>query len=361
MSYTNPFGNYTVVDIVPDDMLHLIDNHWYQFPPLNPMWHGLVAFFVAFCAIFSLSGNLTVMYMFFTTKSLQTPANILVVNLALSDFTLMFCMCPPLLVNCYNGTWVWGPTACQIYGTIGSGTGCTSIFLMCCISHDRYNVIVKGIGGKPLTKNGAILQAFLCWATSAAWTLTPFIGWGRYTPEGNMAACGTDYLSTDFMNVSYLWAYTFWCFFFPLFYIIYCYWFLVAAVREHEKQMREQAKRMGIKSLRGDADAQKKSNDCKLARVAMVTVSLWFIAWTPYCIINIAGLTDRSIVSPLFSIWGSIFAKANTVYNPIVYAISHPKYKAALYEKMPWLQCTAETNDDAKSTTTSTSVEEPKA
>lgn len=52
-----------------------------------------------------------------------------------------------------------------------------------------------------------------------------------------------------------------------------------------------------------------------------MTISLWFIAWTPYLVINFAGIFETVTISPLFTIWGSVFAKANAVYNPIVYGI----------------------------------------
>lgn len=32
-------SNMTVVDKVPQEMLFLVDAHWYQFPPMNPLWH----------------------------------------------------------------------------------------------------------------------------------------------------------------------------------------------------------------------------------------------------------------------------------------------------------------------------------
>lgn len=32
MVSTNPFGNYTVVDAAPRDLLPMIDPHWYQYP-----------------------------------------------------------------------------------------------------------------------------------------------------------------------------------------------------------------------------------------------------------------------------------------------------------------------------------------
>lgn len=177
-----------------------------------------------------------------------------------------------------------------------------------------------------------------------------------------MTACGTDYFSWDLNNASYLQSYAVYVYITPLFLIIFCYSHIVKAVSAHERQMKEQAARMGVKSLRGDKDAQQKSTDCKLAKVALMTVSLWFMAWTPYFIINFSGLYKPAIVTPLFSIWGSVFAKANTIYNPIIYAISHPKYKAALYQKMPWLQCSSGTDEeDSKSTASGTTQADVKA
>ncbi|KAK3875117.1 hypothetical protein Pcinc_019996 [Petrolisthes cinctipes] len=353
-TYTNPYGNTTVVDTVREEMLPLIDAHWYQFPPLNPMWYNLVCFFNVVTAIMSITGNATVIYVFSCTKTLRTPSNFYVISLAVSDFMMMFCMCPPLVMNSYHQTWVFGPTNCWIYAAIGSLTGTVSISCMCLITSDRYNVIVRGIGGTPLTPGRALINVAFAWILSAFWTFIPFFGWGRYVPEGNMCACGTDYFSMDINNLSYVHVYTFWCYIMPFFYICSSYFYIVKCVHDHEKQMKEQAKKMGVKSLRSDKEAMKKSSDCKLAKVALMTISLWFMAWTPYTIINMAGFWSPSIVTPLFSIWGSVFAKANTIYNPIVYAISHPKYKAALHVKMPFLQCQGETaaEDDSKSTST---------
>lgn len=95
---------------------------------------------------------------------------------------------------------------------------------------------------------------------------------------------------------------------------------------------------MNVASLRS-GDNQNTSAEAKLAKVALTTISLWFMAWTPYLVINYIGIFNRSLITPLFTIWGSLFAKANAIYNPIVYGISHPKYRAALKEKLPFLVC----------------------
>jgi len=49
----------------------------------------------------------------------------------------------------------------------------------------------------------------------------------RYVPEGNMTACGTDYLNKDWVSRSYIVVYFVWVYFIPLFVIIYSYWFIV--------------------------------------------------------------------------------------------------------------------------------------
>lgn len=95
---------------------------------------------------------------------------------------------------------------------------------------------------------------------------------------------------------------------------------------------------MNVTSLRS-TENQQKSAEARLAKVALVTISLWFMAWTPYLAINFTGIFQLGTVSPLNTIWGGVFAKTSAVYNPIIYAISHPKYRAALSEKFPCLSC----------------------
>lgn len=105
-------GNVTVVDSVLPDMLHMVDAYWYQFPPMNPLWHAILGFMIGVLGVVSVIGNGMVIYIFSSTKALRTPSNLLVVNLAFSDFLMMFTMSPPMVINCYNETWVLGECCC---------------------------------------------------------------------------------------------------------------------------------------------------------------------------------------------------------------------------------------------------------
>lgn len=354
-------GNLTVVDKVPADMLHLIDPHWYQYPPMNPLWHSILGAWMVILGLISTIGNGCVLLIFTTTKSLRTPSNLFVVNLAFSDFLMMATMSPPMVVNCYYETWHFGPRMCEIYAMLGSLFGCTSIWTMTMIAFDRYNVIVKGLSAKPLTNGGAVLRIAGIWGNALVWTLLPMFGWNRYVPEGNMTACGTDYLSQDLKSRSYIMAYSFFVYTAPLLLIIYSYYFILQAVSAHEKNMREQAKKMNVASLRS-SESQQTSAECRLAKVALMTISLWFMAWTPYLIINFAGIFQLAQISPLATIWGSLFAKANAVYNPIIYGISHPKYRQALFKMFPCLTCNDEQfNDNQSAASGTTAVSDEKA
>lgn len=83
------FGNLTVVDKVAPEMLHMIDPHWYQFEPMNPLWHSILGFVICMLGLISTIGNGCVVFIFTSTKNLRTPSNLLVVNLAFSDFLMM--------------------------------------------------------------------------------------------------------------------------------------------------------------------------------------------------------------------------------------------------------------------------------
>nr|BAQ54723.1 opsin, long-wavelength sensitive type [Orthetrum albistylum] len=351
--------NVTMVDMVLPDMLPLIDSHWYQFPPMSPVINHILGFIIGCLGFISWSGNGVVLYIFSTTKSLRTPSNLLVVNLAFSDFFMMVIMCPFMLVNCFSGTWVFGPLMCELYAFFGSLFGGCSIWTMVLISVDRYRVIVKGLSAKPLTINKALGCIILVWIHALIWTLMPMFGWNRYVPEGNLSSCGTDFMNKDWFHKSYILVYSVFVYFIPLLSIIFSYWFIIKAVAAHERTMREQAKKMNVASLRS-AESQNTSAECKLAKVALTTISLWFMAWTPYLIINYAGIFGFLEMSPMYTIWGSLFAKASAVYNPIVYGLSHPKYRSALNEKMPFLICGPTDANASESESSGTTAEDKK-
>ena len=48
------------------------------------------------------------------------------------------------------------------------------------ISWDRYNVIVNGFKGTPLTFSKAIIMIIFSWVIALGWSVSPLVGWGYY-------------------------------------------------------------------------------------------------------------------------------------------------------------------------------------
>ena len=227
-------------------MKHLVHPYWNQYPPMDPFWTKLVGAFLVLICIISFVGNGIVVYIFSTTKSLRTPANLLVLNLAFSDFLMMLSAGPMMVVNLFFETWVLGPLMCDVYSMFGSMFGCISIWSMSMIALDRYNVIVKGMAGRPMTIKLALMKILVVWSIAAFWTIGPVVGWSRYcikiylyvvhdifityrnVPEGNMTSCGIDYMTRDWNPRSYLIFYSLFVYYTPLFFICYSYWFIIA-------------------------------------------------------------------------------------------------------------------------------------
>lgn len=88
--------------------MYVCINFRYQFPPIDPIWHKLLGIFMFIVGVLSFFGNGLVVYIFTTTRSLRTPSNLLVVNLAFSDFCMMLCMSPTMVYNCIHETWALG-------------------------------------------------------------------------------------------------------------------------------------------------------------------------------------------------------------------------------------------------------------
>lgn len=70
------------------------------------------------------------------TKSLQTPANVLVLNLAIADLLMMLSQGPFFIVNVLRSKWwSFGVLSCEIYGFTGGVFGVVAIMTMAAIGN----------------------------------------------------------------------------------------------------------------------------------------------------------------------------------------------------------------------------------
>eukprot|EP00088_Acartia_fossae_P033177 TRINITY_DN33956_c0_g1_i1.p1 TRINITY_DN33956_c0_g1~~TRINITY_DN33956_c0_g1_i1.p1 ORF type:complete len:379 (-),score=61.50 TRINITY_DN33956_c0_g1_i1:400-1503(-) len=314
-----------------------LNPHWTQFEPQSPVLNLLIGIAFIVLLTFSLLGNGCILYIFAKTEKLKTSSNIFVINLAAADLFMMSTHGLPVGINVFiDRYWYWGPLGCKLFSLLGGIAGTTSIMSMVLIGYDRCNVIVGGIAAKRISKSQAIGMCVFLWIYSVAASVPPFLGWGAYGLEGLLITCSYEYILEDWNSRSFVLYVLITHFCIPCLGLIYFYSQIVRAVSKHEAELKAQAAKMGVESLKAGKSDQ--SNEVKIAKVAVTNVSLWFLTWVPYAFVVFLGLVQQyHLLTPVITGLPSLLIKTTSSLNPLVFAAAHPLYREALAEKLPCL------------------------
>ncbi|XP_077156982.1 melanopsin [Paroedura picta] len=283
-----------------------------------------------------ITGNLLVLYAFYSNKKLRTPPNYFIMNLAASDFLMSATQAPICFLNSMHREWILGDIGCNLYAFCGALFGITSMMTLLAISVDRYCVITKPLQSiKRTSKKCSCLIIALVWLYSLAWSVCPLFGWSSYVPEGLMISCTWDYITYSPANRSYTMMLC-WCvFFIPLIIIFHCYLFMFLAIRTIGRNVQK----LGSSSGRKSNISQSIKSEWKLAKIAFVAIVVYVVSWSPYaCVTLIAWAGHASFLTPYSKSVPAVIAKASAIYNPIIYAIIHPRYRRTIHHAVPCLR-----------------------
>lgn len=125
--------------------------------------------------------------------------------------------------------------------------------------------------------------------------------------------------------------------------------------------LKDQAKRMNVQSLASNKDQAAQSVEIRIAKACFTIFFLFVCAWTPYAIVALIGaFGNRKLLTPLATMIPAVACKAVSCLDPWVYAISHPRYRAILEKRVPWLgikEDSTEASADTKSAITTATTE----
>ncbi|XP_039749856.1 opsin, ultraviolet-sensitive-like [Pararge aegeria] len=314
-----------------DDYLQNINPHWLRFPPPDPLVYRALGALYIVLGVAGIFGNFMVVFMYFRCRTLRTPGNILVANLALSDF-LMLAKTPIFIFNSFNLGPALGKYACVVYGFVGGLSGTTSIATLTAIALDRYWAIVHPLEPlRALTAIRARLFAVGAWLYAGIFSTIPAldIGYGHYVPEGFLTSCSFDYL-TDEIPPRYF-IFVFFCagWLAPLCIISFCYTRILCIVSgTRNMSSKNQEQRLSSRHVK---EQTKRKAELKLAFLVIVVIALFFVSWTPYAVIALLGIFGkRDLITPLTSMIPALFCKTAACINPFIYIITHPKFKKEL-------------------------------
>ncbi|EDV96260.1 opsin, ultraviolet-sensitive [Drosophila grimshawi] len=292
-----------------------VNPFWLQFEPPDTSTFYMMAGLYCLISVVGCFGNAFVIFMFVSRKSLRTPANILVMNLAICDF-LMLVKCPIAIYNNINEGPALGDAACRLYGFVGGLSGTCAIGTLTAIALDRYNVVVHPL--QPLRRFSRLRSyfiIFLIWCYSFVFAVTPAldVGLSVYVPEGYLTTCSFDYLNKDtpariFMALFFVAAYCI-----PLTCIVYSYFYILKVV---------------FTANRIQSSKDKAKTEQKLTFIVAAIIGLWFIAWSPYAIVAMMGVFGlEQHITPLGSMIPALFCKTAACVDPYLYAATHPRFR----------------------------------
>nr|QWV42713.1 ultraviolet sensitive opsin [Melinopterus prodromus] len=339
---------------VPPEHLPFIPTHWFKYPEPEASIHYLLAIIYAMFFIMATIGNGLVLWVFSAAKSLRTPSNMFVVNLAFCDFMMML-KSPVFIYNSFRRGFAAGPVGCQIFGFVGCLSGIGGSMTNACIAYDRYTTISNPLEGK-LTKIKALVMLVCVWGYTLPWAILPLLEiWGRFVPEGYLTSCTFDYFTDTFDNHLFVAVLFTFSYAIPMTMIIYFYSQIVGHVMRHEKALREQAKKMNVESLRSNVNQASQSAEIRIAKAAITICFLFVASWTPYAVMAMIGsFGDASLLTPGVTMIPALTCKLVACLDPYVYAISHPRYRVELQNRLPWLAIKEE--NDTKSVATQQST-----
>ncbi|XP_014613625.1 PREDICTED: opsin, blue-sensitive-like [Polistes canadensis] len=321
---------------VPPEHMGLVHVHWRAYLAPGKYWHIGISLIYFMLFVMSVVGNGCVVWIFTTSKNLRTPSNMFIVNLAIFDL-VMAAEIPHFLINSFlQRIWGW-ELGCNIFALLGSISGIGQAITNAAIAYDRYRTISCPIDGRLNGSQAGLIIAFT-WFWVLPFSILPLVEiWGRYVPEGYLTTCSFDFLSDNsdtrvFVGSIFIWSYAI-----PLSLIVYFYSQLIRSIRQHEKMLRDQAKKMNVKSLVSNQDKER-CVELRIAKVAFTIFFLFLCAWTPYAIVAMIGAFGNSeLLTPHVGMLPAIFAKSVSCIDPWIYAINHPRYRQELEKRCKWM------------------------
>ncbi|XP_007541259.1 melanopsin-like [Poecilia formosa] len=296
--------------------------------------HYIIGCVILLVGVTGMLGNALVIYVFCRSKTLRTPSNLLVVNLAVADFLMSVTQSPVFFVASLHRRWVFGEFACELYAFCGALFGIASMMTLTAIAGDRCLAITRPLallGG--VSRQRLFVVAVGVWVYSLGWSLPPFFGWSAYVPEGLQTSCSWDYMSFTVTVRSYTILLFVFVFFIPLAVIGTCYLAIFRAVRRAAQEVKRLSSGETTKAY------ERLRGEWRMARVALGVILLFIVSWSPYSAVALTATAGYAhLLTPYMNSIPAIIAKASAIHNPIIYAVTHPKYRAAIGRHFPLLR-----------------------
>lgn len=345
------------------ESFNLIEDHKYVIGDVEDKSKAVLV--ALYCVILTLGllGNLAVIILYASIKSLRTVHTVFIFSLAASDLLVtLFCM-PFNLVTVIQRTWNFGDLSdmtCKMVPFMESVAATANLLTLACIALDRYWAVLHPLEAKSFqTLRRAAIQTAIVWTAAILFAIPNLVYYSMIVivnveiavavpasrnhedtlnttlPESKGSS--SSYLcyvsSSDLVPMTiYRWVFLGGVFLIPFLVMV------VAYVRIGRRLWTRKADPIGCGTSNPPADcevvgcaAQVRSRTSRRVIVLLVVIlTLFFVSWTPTMLYEAIGLTlglQTTTTFLLVRYYLQWFACSNACSNPILYVFLHDKLK----------------------------------
>lgn len=273
--------------------------------------------YVAAAAVVLLTvcGNLLVIISVGHFKQLHTPANILILSLAVSDVLVGIFVMPFHLIWLIESCWVSGPLFCSIFNFVTFQVTSVSVHTVALIAVDRFLALnYPFIYSEKITPSVIYVATLFNWLFSVFYNFTILFINGNFT---DFVCPGECLYIVDEVSclIDLLVVFLLPC---ALIVILYLHVFVIA--KKHATSIRALQKHRVSDSMKSER---------KAALVLGILVFVFLLCLLPYYIFSLTNfLRDDSFYSVINSVL--ILFYLNSSINPLIYALFYPWFKKCL-------------------------------
>ncbi|XP_026232421.1 trace amine-associated receptor 13c-like [Anabas testudineus] len=266
-----------------------------------------------FMSLFTAVLNLLVIIAISHYRQLHTPTNLLLLSLAVADFTVGLQQMP-FGILIWHGCWSLGDVACALNSLLGYITTSVSVGNMLLISVDRYLAICKPMYyPTKVTVSAVRLCVFLCWMVSifySIWVLRDLLK----KPDRYATCYGECVVSISFVEgtVDFLLNFVS-----PITVIVVLYMRVFVVALSQARTMRSH---VAAAKLQCSVTTAKKS-ELKAARNLGVLVAVFLLCLSPYYIYSVTGGNSLDGIYQIYLLY------FNSCLNPVIYALLYPWFR----------------------------------
>ncbi|XP_029968216.1 trace amine-associated receptor 13c-like [Salarias fasciatus] len=289
--------------------------------PPRPHFETLLIYVLLSCvSLLTVVLNLLVVISISHFRQLQTPTNLLLLSLAVSDFLVGLLMCFQTML--IDGCWYLGDFMCTLYQCLAYVITSASLGTMVVISVDRYVAICCPLQySSRITQQRVQVCVCLCWICSVLFQCLNLMD--SFQQSGRFTSCVGECVFVISQTAAL--ADLVFSFVVPITVILILYLRVFVVAVSQARAMRQQLVPAGPhKSGR----ATPKKSEMKAARALGTVIVVFLICMCPYYCVSLSG-QENALDSSLAAFMVYLFY-FNSSLNPIIYAFFYPWFRKSI-------------------------------